>query len=298
MDDLFDKFDVYKKYIIDNTKLEEPLFNPDDYGCDYADIEYEKEYGNKLDLYLPKTMKNGPILIYIHGGGFVLGTKRCNPRPLIMREYGYTVAMIEYSNVFDAIFPTQIRQVKQAISYLRKNEKLYGYDASKIVVYGESAGGNLAALAGTTGNKERFGLPGNCDYSVQAVITDFAPINFITAPGENSLIKIKGENPFLPKYQVALYIGAFMQDYPERIEKTNPETYVNEECPPFYIQHGMLHELPYTQATTFAKKLIDKIGTEKVYLSLLSEVGGGDDPNYFTESNTMKKIMFLKKFLA
>lgn len=295
-------YEEYREYAINHTAIEEPHFDVMEYGCQYPDLLYEtdnvgKNYHNTLDLYLPlEQLEKMPLLIYVHGGAFTLGTKRCTTRPLIMREYGYAVAMVEYTKATEAIFPTQIRQVKQAIAFLRENAEKYGYDAERIALYGESAGGNLVALAGVTGNVQLFGLPSDRDYEVQAVITDFAPINFATVNNQLEQLGMPIPKEFMSaQFYSSLYFGGFMQEHPELVPPTNPETYIHEKCPPFFIQHGMTHNLPYLQAAFFAEKLIHAIGVEKVYLSLLPGVGGGEDPNYFTKENTAAKILFLNK---
>lgn len=86
-----------------------------------------------------------------------------------------------------------------------------------------------------------------------------------------------------------------MQEFPELVPPTNPETYLTSKCPPFFIQHGMKHALPYLQAEKFADKLRKKIGDGNVELVLLPDVGGGDDPNYFTKENTQRKVDFLNR---
>lgn len=305
MDDKYDlnlSYEEYRKYAIDHTVVEGPGFDAEDYECQYPDLIYEtedsgKNYHNRLDLYLPfEDAANKPLLIYIHGGAFTMGTKRHSIRPLVMRDHGYAVAMVEYTKATEAVFPTQIRQVKQAIAFLRENADQYGIDAGRFAIYGESAGGNLAALAGVSGNKELFGLTSQRDYSVQAVITDFAPINFAAVNEQLEMLGMPIPTDLMSAgYYSSLYLGGFMHEHPELIPPTNPETYIHEQCPPFYIQHGMKHQLPYLQAEHFAQELVNKIGKDKVYLSLLPEVGGGEDPGYFTEENTMAKITFLNK---
>ena len=285
----------YRKYALSHTPEELPKFDAAEKGCQYPDLEYEEMFHNKLDLYLPEEKKdNAPLLIYIHGGAFTLGTKRCTTRPLVMRKYGYAIAMVEYTKAVEEGFPLQIRQVKQAIAFLRKHAGEYGYDPEKFAVYGESAGGNLAALAAATGNEELFGLPSEYDYQVQAAVIDFAPINFAAIERESEMLgRTEPEDLLSPQYYSSLYLGGVMQEHPELVPPTNPETYLTEKCPPFYIQHGMEHMLPYLQAVHFAQMIKEKTKDENVFLSLLPGVGGGDDPRYFTGENTLKKAAFL-----
>ena len=293
-------YQEYRNLAAKEFSLEEPQFDPSGYGECLEDLVYDKISGERLDLYRPSGKgRDLPVLVYIHGGGYVLGNKRCNARPLALLERGYAVAMIEYTKATKEPFPAQIRQVKRAIAFLKQRADEYGLDRNRIALYGESAGGNLAALAGTTGNRERFGLPDTGEYDVQAVVTDFAPINMNRISSELEQLGEKADDGlWAPLNSCGLYLGGFLKEHPELAQRANPETYITEECPPFFVQHGMSHRgLPYLQAEHFAKCLSEKIGEENVYLSLLPDVGGGDDPGYFTEKNLEKEYAFLDKVL-
>jgi acetyl esterase/lipase len=75
----------------------------------------------KLDLYLPAHPK-GPLLVWIHGGGWVGGTKD-KPPGLAMVNGGIAVASVEYRFSQHAIFPAQIEDCKAALRWLRAHDK-------------------------------------------------------------------------------------------------------------------------------------------------------------------------------
>jgi acetyl esterase/lipase len=112
-----------------------------------------------LDIYTPAA-KGGakrPLIIYVHGGAWLLG----NPReaaayrdwPAILAAaaaQGYVVASVSYRFAREAPLPAQIRDVKTAIRFLRTHADDYGIDPARVGIWGDSAGGHLIGLEATT----------------------------------------------------------------------------------------------------------------------------------------------------
>jgi acetyl esterase/lipase len=112
----------------------------------------------KLDLYVPSGLaKPPPIVIYIHGGGWEAGSKENPPYflPVLLKQ-GFALASINYRLSQMAIFPAQIYDCKAAVRWVRVNADKYHYNADKIGLVGDSAGGHLVALLGTTANDPKL----------------------------------------------------------------------------------------------------------------------------------------------
>jgi acetyl esterase/lipase len=149
------------------------------------DLEYAKVDGQslRLDLYLPEnptTGKKPKLLVWIHGGGWMKGSKsKINPTIINLVADGYAAASIDYRLTGLTSHPKQIHDCKGAIRWLRANAGKYGYDANRIGVGGGSAGGHLVLLLGMSGDvKELEGnVGGNLGQSsrVQAVVDLFGP---------------------------------------------------------------------------------------------------------------------------
>src|ERR1700676_2320619 len=121
-----------------------------------------------LDLYAPKNANNVPLIVWIHGGAFLFGSKEgfpVEPVPLHLLLEGYAVASINYRLSPEAVFPAQLEDCKAAVRWLRAHADEFGIDPNRIGVWGASAGGNLAALVGTTGEVRDFEVGGNLGYS-------------------------------------------------------------------------------------------------------------------------------------
>jgi acetyl esterase/lipase len=119
----------------------------------YRDLPYvtNGHQRQKLDLYIPKSEEKLPLIIRIHGGAWLAGSKESEGPGDFVRN-GYAVASINYRLSQHAIFPAQIEDCKSAVRYLRANAQKYNLDPNRFAVWGASAGGHLAALLGTTGD--------------------------------------------------------------------------------------------------------------------------------------------------
>jgi acetyl esterase/lipase len=129
----------------------------------YPDLIFSRPAGARplrLDLYKPSAAappSGFPLVVYIHGGGWQSGHTRHSgafgnwPNVLAgLSAKGYVVVSIEYRLSMEARFPAAIHDVKTSIRWLRANAREFGIDRSRAIVWGGSAGGQLAALAATT----------------------------------------------------------------------------------------------------------------------------------------------------
>ena len=129
---------------------------------------------NKLDLYVPRDATGPtPVLMYIHGGGWVGGTKESNVlRILPYLEMGWAVANVEYRLGAVARAPAAVEDGLCALRWVIRNAGQYNLDASRIVTTGNSAGGHLALTTGmipASAGLDRE-CPGSEELSVAAII--------------------------------------------------------------------------------------------------------------------------------
>jgi len=111
-----------------------------------------------LDIYSPKnTYKLKPAVLLIFGGGWRSGDKTQNKAMSIeLANRGYVAVSAEYRLSGEAQYPAAVYDLKAAIKWMKINAKDNGIDSSKITTLGVSAGGQLAALIGTTNNNPYF----------------------------------------------------------------------------------------------------------------------------------------------
>ncbi len=232
----------------------------------------------KLDLYLPSEGENLPLIINIHGGAFLMGSKE-DMVPLSFLSEGYAVASINYRLSYHAIFPAQIEDCKSAVRWLRKNSDKYGINPSRFGVIGASAGGYLAAMLGTTGDVKEFDLGENLEVSsrVQAVVDLFGPTDFLQMDNHrlpNGLIHNVPDSP------ESLLIGGNIQENKDKVAKANPINYVTKDDPPFLIIHGDSDPLiPHHQSELLEKALRESGVSVILYIVKDGGHGGFKDDN-------------------
>jgi acetyl esterase/lipase len=200
------------------------------------DIAYVPNGGERqtLDLYLPAKGTNWPLIVWIHGGGWMEGNKD-NPPGLPFLRHGFALASLNYRLSQDAIFPAQLTDCKAAIRWLRAHAAENGIDPNHIGVWGASAGGHLVALLGTTGDVKEFDVGENSGVSsrAQAVCDWFGPTDFTQIT--NDPAELKHDTADSPE---ARLIGGPITRNIEKAESANPIHYITRDDPPFLIMHG------------------------------------------------------------
>jgi acetyl esterase/lipase len=276
-------------------------------GQNLTDVPYAgASPAEKMDIYIPNSTGPYPVIIWVHGGGYNSGDKENNdsnsPKQGLTR--GYAVVSINYRLSNEAIFPAQINDVKSAIRFIRANSKELNINPDKIAIWGRSAGGGLAALAGTSGDVKELQDDslgnGNISNRVQAVVDLKGPINFSTM-----LMQLQQQNNSENKtydyeqsdIMLRQLMGEDVSLIPSQVARANPETYITPDDPPFFIEHGTADTMiPYMQSKDFAIKLQNVIGMDNVTLELFPGLGHNDP--YFTQKQNVDNILdFLDEHL-
>ena len=121
-----------------------------------ADRQYGPDRRQRLDLYLPRrTPRPGaPVLLYLHPGGFRIGSKVLGGQPMFYRlaAQGWVVASANY-RLGRADYAQQLADARAAVSWLREHAGVHGGDLGKVFLAGGSAGAHLAATAALTGTE-------------------------------------------------------------------------------------------------------------------------------------------------
>jgi acetyl esterase/lipase len=232
----------------------------------------------KLDLYLPRTEEKLPLIIRIHGGAWLAGSKESED-PQDYLQDGFAMASINYRLSQHAIFPAQIQDCKAAVRYLRANAQKYNLDPNRFAVWGESAGGHLAALLGTTGDVNEFDVGENLSVSsrVQAVVDYFGPTDFLQMEEHRLLNGMIHNSPDSPESKL---IGGYIQDNPQKVAKANPITYVKKDDPPFLIIHGDMDPLVPHHQSELLEAALKKAGVPVIFYTVKGASHGGfKDPN-------------------
>lgn len=222
----------------------------------------------KLDIAYPKDGKKLlPAIVYIHGGGFEGGEKPTD-QTVFFAGNGFVGIAIEYRLSGVAKFPAAIHDCKTAIRWTRSNAKKYGIDPEKIGVIGESAGGYLVAMMGTSGENtylEGDGPYGEYSSNVQAVVDLFGPIDFA----------VMADAPGGP---VAKFLGKPASEDLDLAKKANPITYVDAKDAPTLMIHGEKDDLVPVQQSELLYEALTKAGVQARVVSVIN-AGHGFSPS-------------------
>jgi acetyl esterase/lipase len=234
----------------------------------------------KLDLYLPKakTKKRLPLIIRVHGGAWLAGSKE-QTGPLDYLDAGYAVASINYRLSQHAIFPAQIQDCKAAVRWLRANAQKYSLDPNHFGAWGASAGGHLVAMLATTGDVKEFDVGEYLTVSsrVQAVADYFGPTDFLQMDEHRPSDGQVHNTPDSPESQL---IGGYIQDNKEKVAKANPITYVTSDDAPFLIIHGDMDPLVPHHQSEILEAALKKAGVPASFYTVKGAGHGGfKDPN-------------------
>jgi acetyl esterase/lipase len=267
--------------------------------AEHRDLRYgEHKERNTLDLFVPKSDKPLPLIVWVHGGAWQGGSKAGNNPALAFLAEGYAVAAINYRLSQHAVYPAQIQDCKEAVRFLRASAKRYNLDPDRFGAWGASAGGHLVALLGTTGGVAELSRADSPhkDVSdrVQCVVDFFGPTDLTrmgAQAGPNS--KIDHDAPTSPESRL---VGGPIQKNKDKAALANPITYVDKDDAPVLMLHGDADPLvPVGQSEIFLAAL-KKAG---VPAELVVVKGGGHGGAGFASAENRRKIAgFLEMHLT
>lgn len=266
-----------------------------------------------LDLYLPDDAGPSPVVVWLHGGGFVGGDKnllsRANTRLPAGAKFdqiqvpdvrgltarGYAVVGLNYRTASSlhtredrrSTLIQAARDGKAAIRFLRANAAAYHLDPRRIAVWGNSAGGYIAAMLGATGDQQTiFDDPalGNADVSsaVQAVIDWFGPMDYVTFSAQIAANPACADPGWQP----------YAEDEIEAERQYSPLTYLPTAriLPPFRIANG---DGDCQVAWEQSKELYDALTALQARVTLTILTGAGHEDPAFMRTQMVPSFAFL-----
>lgn len=192
------------------------------------EIDYAQPEGHRplsLDLRTPDAA-GAPLIVFFHGGGFLRGSRKVFTPGIAAEDSfdrivaaGFAVASCEYRLSGEALFPAQLDDADAAIAWLRDHADAHGFDASRLVLWGVSAGATIAALTGLRRD------------DIRGVVDWFGPTELFEMARQDT-----GEPP--EQTREARWIGGPAASLPDRARRASPALQVHATAPPFHIAHG------------------------------------------------------------
>lgn len=253
-------------------------------------------YEAKLDIYRPRHAKSPlPVVMMIHGGGWVEDVKEnAALGALPYLEMGFIVVNVEYRVAKISLAPAAVEDCLCALHWIGRNAKQYGFDLSKLVVTGASAGGHLALTTALIPSSTGFdnGCAHADDPDWTGPWSDVRPkvaavINWFGITDVAQMLHGNG---------VRSYAVSWLGDAPDRddlAKRLSPLTYVRAGLPPILTVHGDAdHVVPYSDAT----RLHEALNKAAVKNQLVTIYGG--DHGDFTAEQEMRAFEEIYRFLA
>lgn len=288
-------------------------------GKSYEHIAYsEVSESDYLDLYVPDSDKKMPLIVMVHGGGFLANDSQSRQAVLMyqyLRNIGYACASINYRLAGEATYPAAVEDVKAAIRFLRANADEYGYDADRFAIWGESAGGYLATMAALSGEGEYTGVKyigeeetASVSAKVSALIDFYGVLDLDWVDGDfqglgtpNWLLTLVGTNDAAGRDDsfAALFVGRTINTLSsEELRELSPTARVTSELEnkdiQVYITHGSVDiTVPKVQSERLYSACLEILGEEKVTYREMQNFKHADDRFYLPEN-----LEAVKEFLS
>jgi acetyl esterase/lipase len=261
-----------------------------------ANVVYARSNGweGKLDVYAQRTPPNSgpvPVVIFIHGGGWVQGTKEGSALQGVLPyvAMGYSVVNVEYRLANVSLAPAAIEDCRCALRWVFAHAKDYNFDTSRLVVAGASAGGHLALTTGMIPTSAGFDR--SCQTRDEPRVA--AIVNFFGIADVADLLDGPNKKPFPESWP---YTVQWLGNQPNRADLarvSSPLTYVRPGVPPTITIHGDADPLvPYTHSVRL-QELLQKAGVAHEFIT----IPGGGHGNFSTPE-WQRAYAAIEKFLA
>jgi alpha-L-fucosidase 2 len=207
-------------------------------------VEYARPDGIPLyfDAAIPPGPGPFPAVVIVHGGGWVRGDRRVDVAPLFrpLEDAGIAWFSVDYRLLRNfSEFKAPIDDVRNAVVWIREHAAQYRVDPSRIALIGESAGGQLAAMAALNPK------PGG---QVSGVVAFYAPTNLAAIAKNSDIIpnQVRASLSGTP-FEALLFAG---------LRQLSPVEKVTPGAPPFLLIHGTSDALvPFAQSQAMCARL-------------------------------------------
>jgi len=206
---------------------------------------------------------NAPVVVYVHGGGWVIGFRRYQGLPILhaLAEQGFVCISAGYRLSPRATFPEHAHDVFRAIAWAKENAATYGGDASRVALVGNSAGAHLAAVAALGENEPRLRPP-------ELEGLDLKTVACVCLYGVFDMTNRESGTGFRP-FMERTVLKATYADDPDLYRVASPVELIDQASPPFLVIHGNRDSLvPVEQSRRFVDALRERSGSPAVYIEV------------------------------
>ena len=198
-----------------------------------------------LDLHRPEGPGPFPVVLFVHGGGWMVGSRRTfcffpasETFGRLVAE-GWAVVSVDYRLSGEAVFPAPLDDLRAALRWVIAEASTHDLDSDAIAVWGESAGGQLAAL-----------LALDPDTAIRAAVDWYGPSDLADVP--------PAPTPAGPPSREARLLGVEPLADPDATRAASPLHHVHTGAPPFLLANGLDDQaIPHRHSERLAAALRD-----------------------------------------
>ncbi len=244
------------------------------------DVRYGERARNVFDLYMPVGVGNPPLLVFVHGGRWFRNDKtqiERHDRIDALTDAGIAIASINYSFSSEMIWPAQREDLSEALGFLRRRADEFGYDGSRIAVWGQSSGAHLALWAALDAAREP-------ETRLQALVSWYAPSDLYALIPDRAADDVpdRGDLDQEPTPE-SLLIGAEVAEHKTIADTASPITQLKMlpkglPLPPTLLVHGTADfVVSPLQTDRLHDAMMEQGGAPSVELRRVEDAGHGGD---------------------
>jgi acetyl esterase len=287
----------------------DPKLGPKPYQIkpNIENVHYGPHERNVIDFWRAKSDGPTPLILHIHGGGFVAGDKTGTPVPLLRYalEHGISVATMNYRYSTIAPYPAPMEDGAHAVQFLRSKAKEWNLDPNKFAATGGSAGAGILMWIGFS---KDMADPSSSDpvRRQSTKLQVLGPVNGQSTYDPREITKLVGEETAKIS-PIRLLVGLKPGQQPDEhiwrlYEESSPITHVSKDAPPVFMYYSRpMKPLPVSDTGEgihnprmgyLLKERLDKLGVE-CEVHLISDYKSG---NPAQESDQQMVDFFLRHF--
>lgn len=236
------------------------------------DFVYQTHPNKKLtmDIFTPGGVKDAPMVVMLHGGGWRARSGDMHAEAQALAKRGFLVFNTTYRLAPTDNYPAAVDDVRFAVKYVREKAAEFGGDPKKIYLWGYSAGGHLALLAGL-----------DPALGVSGIVAGAAPVDFT----------VYGDSPLVNRF-----MGKPLKEYEAAWREASPVFHVSEKSPPVFLYHGEWDKLVEIEQMWKMKRALEE---KKVPVRTHVVEGQGHISVYLISTESVKLgVQFLEELAA
>jgi acetyl esterase/lipase len=246
-----------------------------------------------LDVYRPAGgCRGAPVLLQIHGGGWMFGNKHEQALPLVhhLAARGWVVVTPNYRLSPKARFPDHLVDCKRALAWVRRHVGQFGGDPTFVAVTGGSAGGHLATLVALTANDPRL-QPGfeDVDTRVAAAVPFYGVYDFLDRHGH------KGDGEAMVRWLAQTVMPCAPAQDTALWDLASPIALLRRDAPPFFVLHGTHDSLASVEDARYLTERLREVSAQPV---VYAELPGAQHAwDVFRSVRAMESVQAVTRFL-